>query len=163
MEGIARGLGRKVVQQAELEEILRKRYGDAVNKASLKLAAVPEGAGLLTAGGLQFPVIFVDNIFIFPGIPKAAQRKFSAIKSRFRDAPFLIRKVYLKAREEEIAHHLDSILRAFPRLLLGSYPATESADHHVTLTLESKDQTYLESAFRQLIDLLPEDRIVKLE
>jgi molybdenum cofactor synthesis domain-containing protein len=162
MAGIARGLGRKVVRDPKIEAIIQKEYG-AANEATLKLAEVPEGAELLMANGLHFPIVTIANIFIFPGIPRAAQRKFQAIKSLFQDTPFLIRRVYLKAREVEIAHHLHALLASFPHLLLGSYPAMDRADYHVTLTLESKDPAYLESAFHRLLELLPKEKIIKTE
>ncbi|HLB94832.1 MAG TPA: competence/damage-inducible protein A [Nitrospiria bacterium] len=161
--GIARGLGRKVVRDPQLEAIIKKEYGPSVNEASLKLAEVPEGAELLMADGLHFPIVTIANIYIFPGIPRATRRKFTAIKALFQDTPFFIKKVYLKEREEEIAHDLHAILKSFPHLLLGSYPVTDRTDYHVILTLESKDAAYLESAFRKLLELIPKDKIVKTE
>src|SRR3990170_8611135 len=73
--GIARGLGRKVVRDPQLEAIIKKEYGPSVNEASLKLAEVPEGAELLMADGLHFPIVTIANIYIFPGIPRATRRK----------------------------------------------------------------------------------------
>ncbi len=163
MAGIARGLGRKVVRDPKLEAIIQKKYNTAVNDALLKLAEVPEGAELEMGDRLNFPVVTIANIFIFPGIPRATQKNFAAIKSKFQEAPFFIKKIYLKVREDEIAADLHTILRAFPHLILGSYPVYEHKDYEVTLTLESKDAGYLESAFRQLVDLLPKDKMIKTE
>jgi len=36
-------------------------------------------------------------------------------------------------------------------------------EYRVKLTLESKDRDYLESAFRDLLELLPKDAVVKTE
>jgi molybdenum cofactor synthesis domain-containing protein len=163
MSGIARGLGRKVVRDPVLEAIIRKKYITELNDALLKLAEVPEGAELEMGDGLNFPVVTIANIYIFPGIPRATQKYFAAIKSKFLQAPFFIRKIYLKVREDEIASDLHKILRAFPHLILGSYPVFDHQDYHVTLTLESKDAGYLEAAFRQLVDLLPKEKLIKTE
>jgi FAD synthetase len=163
MAGIAKGLGCKVVRNPEMESLLQREYGDTVNEALLKLTETPQGAKLITAEDLHFPIVSVGNIYIFPGIPRATRRKFQAIKSLFQDVPFLIRRIYLKAREVEIAHHLHRLLQDFPKLLLGSYPESDRSDYHLTLTLESKDPVYLEAAFSQLLNLLPPDQIVKTE
>ena len=44
MEGIARGLGRKVILHPDIELKLRAFYGDKINRARLKMAEVPDGA-----------------------------------------------------------------------------------------------------------------------
>jgi len=62
-----------------------------------------------------------------------------------------------------IAEHLNSCLKLFPELLLGSYPRIGHAEYRVKLTLESKDPDYLKRAFDHLIELLPEDVVVKIE
>jgi len=163
ISGIAQGLGRKVVRHPELETIVRKIYGANANDAALKLAEVPEGTELIWENGLRFPVVMVANIFIFPGIPKTARRKFAAIKSRFQDKPFHLKKIYLKAREEQISGYLHQILKDYPELMLGSYPVLDNEGYTVILTLESKDPKYLNSAFHELSKLLPKDQIVKTE
>ena len=163
MVGIARGLGRKVIRYSELESIIRSKYSGVVNDAVLKLAEAPEGADLVSSSVLNFPVVTVQNIYIFPGIPRATQKFFGAIKDRFQDLPFFIRRIYLNVREDEIAADLHMVLKGFPHLLLGSYPVNDQPGVQVVLTLESKDAGYLDSAFRQLVELLPGNKIIKTE
>jgi molybdenum cofactor synthesis domain-containing protein len=163
IHGIASGLGREVIRHPVIASYLRDRYGSSVNEAVLKLAEIPEGAELIEDNGLHFPVILVSNFYLFPGIPRLVQKKFTAIRERFRDAPFRIRRVFLDAGEEAIAHHLHSLLQSFPGLLLGSYPATQSGVHRVVLTLESKDPAYLESACKELLRRLPAETIRRTE
>lgn len=163
MAGIATGFGRKVVRDGELEAYIKSRYGPDLNEASLKLAEIPEGAQLIRAEGIRFPVVAIANVFIFPGIPDVARRKFDAIKERFQDEPFHIRRIHLNVREEDIAHHLHRLLELYPGLLLGSYPATKPGETRVVLTLESKDPDSLESAFRELMRFLPEGNVLKAE
>jgi hypothetical protein len=70
--------------------------------------------------------------------------------------------VYVNARESDFAHLLDTVLRAFPELMLGSYPEVANPNYRVKLTLESKDPAYLERACAHLLALLPADTICKL-
>ena len=72
----------------------------------------------------------------------------------FREAPFHLQEIYLRADEGQIAEILHRVLRDFPDLLLGSYPYFDNPVYSIKLTLESKDTAYLERAHRLLIDEL---------
>jgi len=163
MEGVARGLDRRVVRHAFLEEKIREFSGDTVNDARLKMADVPEGAELIFEGDLAFPTVKVENIYILPGIPEIFRDKFNAIKSRFATDPYFLRVVYTRGAETTIARYLNDTLAAFPLLLLGSYPKLSDPEYRVRVTLESKDEEYLNRAFKHLMDRLPSDIVVRTE
>jgi molybdenum cofactor synthesis domain-containing protein len=161
MEGIALGFGQKIRRNAELEVALRGYYDADLVEANLRMADVPEGARLIGGPGLWFPVIVVENVFIFPGVPEIFQRKFKRIHEMFREKPYHLRQVYLRADEGQIAAILHEVLARFPDLLLGSYPYFDDRAYSIKLTLESKDPAYLEAAHDALlgelarIDLVP--------
>jgi hypothetical protein len=69
----------------------------------------------------------------------------------FRDAPYHLREVYLRADEGQIAAILHQVLARFPDLLLGSYPYFDDRAYTVKLTLESKDPSYVDAAHQMLI------------
>jgi FAD synthetase len=156
IEGIARAFGRRVIRSPELEEILRHRYAGELNDARLRLTEVPEGAVLISEDGLWLPAVTVENVYIFPGIPDLLRRKFDSIKDRFREEPYVLRKVYVKESEGNIAAHLNTLVQQFPELMLGSYPDLYNPHYKVMLTLESKDALYVETALTRLLTLLPE-------
>ncbi|MGH7967033.1 MAG: competence/damage-inducible protein A, partial [Candidatus Binatia bacterium] len=54
-------------------------------------------------------------------------------------------------------------LREYPDLLLGSYPKINDAEYRVKITLESKNQNYVERACQHLLLLLPQGCVVKTE
>ena len=72
----------------------------------------------------------------------------------FRDTPYHLREVYLRADEGQIADILRSVLARFPDLLLGSYPYFDERSYSVKLTLESKDAVYLDAAHEMLLEEL---------
>src|SRR6185436_13112521 len=154
MDGIALAFNQKVRRHPELESILRRYYSDDLLEANLRMADVPEGARLVGGKGAWFPVVAVENVFIFPGVPEILQRKFERIKEMFREAPYHLREVYLCADEGQIADLLHRVLAAFPELLLGSYPYINNPAYSVKLTLESKDSAYLEGAHALLLSEL---------
>jgi molybdenum cofactor synthesis domain-containing protein len=163
MEGIARGLGRRVIRHPFLEEKIREFSGEKINAARLKMSEVPEGAELIFGGELNFPCVQVENIYILPGIPELFRDKFLAIKARFAVDPYFMRVVYTRANESAIAGHLNDTLAAFPLLQLGSYPKLSDPEYSVRVTLESKDREYLNRAFEHLVRQLPADIIVRTE
>jgi molybdenum cofactor synthesis domain-containing protein len=154
MEGIARGFGQKIQRNPELEAALRGYYAAELVEPNLRMADVPEDARLIGGPGLWFPVIVVENVFIFPGVPEIFQRKFRRIRELFREKPYHLQQVFLRADEGQIAAILNDVLSRFPDLLLGSYPYFDDRAYSIKLTLESKDASYLEAAHKALLDEL---------
>ena len=154
MNGIAAAFGVQIRRNSELESNIRNFYAPELIDGNLRMADVPEGARLLGGKGLWFPVIAVENVYIFPGVPEILRKKFDRIKETFRDAPFYLREIYLKADEGQIAATLHDVLAEFPSLLLGSYPYFDNPDYSIKLTLESKDSAYLERAHASLVSQL---------
>lgn len=161
--GIAQGLGLRVVRHPDLERKIREYIQGDLNDAHWKMAEVPEGAELIYGGKLNFPAVHIGNVFIFPGIPELLRDKFTAVKQLFAVDPYHLRVVYVNAFETVIAPHLNATLSAFPDLLLGSYPKLNHPDYSVRVTLESKDQTYLEEAWADLLARLPASIVVRTE
>jgi len=163
MEGVAQGLNRKVIRHPAIEGRIREVYKDKINDARLKLSEVPEGTELIVDGRLGFPTIKCENVYILPGIPEILEQKFHAIRERFAASPYFLRVVYTTEGEGAIAEHLNATLAEFPELLLGSYPKIGDPEYAVKLTLESKDEAYVDGALRHLLALLPRDGIVRTE
>ena len=163
IEGIALGLGRKVVRNAVMEQKLREIFGGRVNESRLKMADIPEGGEMVFEGGTNFPTLKVENIYILPGIPELFEAKIGAIKGRFATDPFHLRVVYTSEMETSIAEFLNQTLEVFPDLLLGSYPKYGDSDYRVRLTLESKDADYVERALAHLLRLLPAAWVLRTE
>ena len=151
MDGIAAAFGRKIQRHPELEVALRNYYSEDVLEPNLRMADIPEGARLVGGKGMWFPVIAMDNVYIFPGVPEIFRRKFERIREMFREAPFYLREVYLRADEGLIAGILHQTMANFPELMLGSYPYFDNQAYSIKLTLESKDLAYLERAHRTLL------------
>jgi molybdenum cofactor synthesis domain-containing protein len=162
MDGIAAAFGHAIRRHPELETVLRQYYRQDLIAANLRMADVPEGARLVGGKGLWFPVIAVANVYIFPGVPEILQRKFDRIKEMFREAPFYMEEVYLRADEGQIAGILHQVLAEFPDLLLGSYPYFDNPRYSIKLTLESKDRGYLSRAHALLLEELAKVRLIPL-
>lgn len=164
IEGVALALDRTVIRHPQLEAKLRAYLnGRPANDAYLKMAEAPDGAELIADGGVRFPTIKVDNVYVLPGIPDIFRQKFLALKGRFVADPYHLKVLYTREYESVVAGFLNETLRAFPDLMLGSYPRNDDPEYRVKITLESKDERYVERAFRHLLTLLPRECVVKTE
>jgi molybdenum cofactor synthesis domain-containing protein len=162
IDGIAHGFGLKLVRHPDIERRMRQRLGNQVNEARLRMANVPEGAKLLATEALFAPIVNIRNVYIFPGIPSILQERFHAIKEMFRDAPYYLKNVYVRYGEGVIAEMLNELLVKFPQLMLGSYPVLDVPEYKVKVTLESKDQSYLDQALQAFVASLPNDAVHRI-
>jgi FAD synthetase len=163
MDGVAKAFGLPTRIYESIVERIERAQGKAVNDSLLKMAALPADAVLIDAGDLWFPVVVVHNVYVFPGIPELLRRKFESIRGRFQGVPFVLRRVYVRRRESDIAADLHALLAEFPELLLGSYPRIGEPEFHVLLTLESRDSLYVQRALDSLLARLPQDAVHKVE
>jgi molybdenum cofactor synthesis domain-containing protein len=163
LEAVAKAFDRPIVENASMMERMERAQGKPPNESQRKMALIPEDAVLIDSGDLWFPVVVVENVHIFPGIPELLQKKFQSIRERFRGVPFHLRRVFVTLREHDIAHSLNDLLGEFPELMLGSYPRIGEEHYRVLLTLESRDGDYLDRAIASLLDRLPSDGVHKVE
>jgi molybdenum cofactor synthesis domain-containing protein len=161
--GIARAFNRPVIRHPELEAKIRSYFGDEADESRLRMADVPEGAELIPAADLRWPVLACGNVYILPGVPELFRRKFAAIRERFRVEPFFARVVYTQEDEFDIAQRLQEIADAHPQVGIGSYPNFSTPEYRVKLTLESKDAAALEAAYAALLAALDRERLVRSE
>jgi molybdenum cofactor synthesis domain-containing protein len=163
MDAIALAFERTLEPSISMLERIERHQGEAPNESQRKMAMIPSGAQVIDSGDLWFPVVIVENVHIFPGIPKLLQKKFHSIKDRFRGVPFQLSRIYVTKRESDIADQLNELLVEFPDLMLGSYPKIEERDYRVLLTLESRDGDYLMRAQESLLARLTDDAVFKVE
>ncbi len=161
--GIARAFGVEVVRNPELERVLRAHFGARLTPAVEKMADVPRGIDLLYDDEIPWPILRFRNVFIFPGVPRLLRSRFVAIRERFRASPILSRHLYLRLGEEEIADLLLNFNAAHPRLRLGSYPIVDRRDYQVVVTLESRHEKELDAGQAELVGLLPDGAIVRID
>ena len=163
LDGIAQAFGRPLELNPSIVQRIERAQGSTANESQLKMARIPADSTLLDSGDLWFPVIIVENVHIFPGIPELLRKKFESIRERFRGVPFLLKRVYVRLRESDIAQDLHELLGEYPELMLGSYPKIGEERFHVLLTLESRDAGYLQRALDSLLGRLGEAAVYKVE
>ena len=161
--GIATAFDCEVVHAPELRALVEKHIGHDAASPYFKMAEVPDGAELVDGGSSNFPTVLMRNVYILPGIPEIFEKKVAALAGRFQTRPYFLRQVLVNENEARIAEYLNATLEAFPELMLGSYPKLSHPEYSVRLTLESKDESYLDSALDDLVGRMPAEYIVRIE
>ena len=162
IEGVARGMGLKLVRHPMLVAILERHFRDRLTEAHLRMAEMPEGADLVGGEMVRFPTILMRDVYILPGVPEIFRQKFEAIRERFRDEPIHLSNVFVAIGEGVLADYLNGLLADYPNLLLGSYPELSNPEYKVKVTLESRDRGYLEGALAEFLRRLPAGALVRV-
>lgn len=162
---VARALGRRLVRDATLEARLRAHFGDRTTEGHLRMAELPEGGELVEDGGISWPVLRVDNVWVLPGVPMVFQKKLRTLRARLAgdEAAFLSRAIYLLADEGEIAALLVRVERAHEGVSVGSYPRFDAADHSVKVTFDGRDPSRVLAALEACLAELPTQAVVRVE
>jgi molybdenum cofactor synthesis domain-containing protein len=161
MDGIAVGFGVKVIEHSELREMIAQAVGGTLSPSHLKMAQVPDGAELV-GDHKHFPTVRMRNVYVLPGIPEIFEAKIAGLRERFAGEPYHLRQILVSVSETRIADFLNETLAEFPELMLGSYPKFANEEYSVRLTLESKNEDYLEAALADLVGRMPETYIVEV-
>lgn len=147
---IAAAFGVPVVTEPRLEAEIRRHYADRLTEDHLLMARVPQGAELIEVEGLYYPQVCFRNVHIFPGVPQLLEFKFHAIKARFQAEPMVLREIFMKADEGVIASLLRETDARFSGVLIGSYPSFFRKDYSLKVTLEGREASQVEAAWREL-------------
>lgn len=163
LAGLARAFDVPLRRDPELARLIGAFYGERVNESLLRMADLPANATLLHEPPLKIPVVRVANIYVLPGEPGIFRRKFTAIRERFRRAPFHLRKVFTSLDEGDIAVDLEEAERRFG-VAVGSYPRyDEGAPYRVMVTLEGKERERVDEAVAWLLGRVPKEGVVRVE
>ena len=121
---------------------------DLESNAAYRMAKVPLNTELIpTSRG--FPQVKVNNVFIFPGIPKLLKSKFAAIEHLLIGEEKFHAKVYLNTHESPIALQLTDVQERNPDVELGSYPRMDE-EPSLILTVQGKNKERVAAVQKEL-------------
>ena len=162
LQAVALAFDRPHERNDDLADIIERHFKERTTDAHLRMADLPNGTELLTGGEIAWPVICVENLYLFPGVPELFRIKFEAIAERFREGAFFLRSMYLRADEGTIAESLAQLETTFP-VSVGSYPRLRQSDYKVRITIESKRSTAVNEATEYLVNILGPASIVRVD
>lgn len=149
-DAVARAFGVPIGHDPKAVEILLayfKEMGREPNEARMRMARVPEGAVLIDNPVSKAPGFQMGNVFVMAGVPKIMNAMMDNVAGRLtRGVPMQSRTVEFRGGEGDAAKPLGEIQKAFPGVVIGSYPFQAPDGFATNLVLRSRDEAALEQA-----------------
>jgi FAD synthetase len=179
--GVAHAFNRDIEVNKELARILlnincANNISDVDANPALKMAQIPQLSNLIYLKPTErrhdpsvicpntFPIVKVDNVYIFPGIPKYFEFAVTNLEHLFKNPDgdkFYTRELYLSSAELDIVPVLNHTVDKFKgSVVFGSYPQLGSDVYMTKVVLESMSSQQLEEAESYLRMKLPPRTVV---
>jgi molybdenum cofactor synthesis domain-containing protein len=157
-EGVAGGFGVPCEEVAEVARRLRERFGPrGLGDYAARWACLPVGAEPLENPLGGAPGFVVENVFVFPGLPREMEAIFDSVADRFRGRAIATWRRSYRTGEGQIVTVLEEATRRHPGVRVGSYPRFLPDGPEVEVVLKSSDsealteaRSWLESALEEL-------------
>lgn len=146
--GVARAFGRELVLfERELAEFEQRREV-TLTPGQREMWRLPAGSGLIWGKGVTAPGFFVDNVYVFAGVPVVMQAMWGSVADRFVGVPLHVVRFESHARESLFAPVMAQFIARYPQLQFGSYPRLETG-WHVSITVRGEDRALVEDVARE--------------
>ena len=164
MESVARAFGVGVVVAPELEQLIRRYYGERCTEGHLLMARVPEGARLISTEAVPWPTVVMRNVWVLPGVPEVFRMKLPHVRGELGvSAPFVSLAVFTTLDEGDIKELLDRVVAAHPEVEVGSYPKWHDPEYRTKLTFDGTDPARVSAARDAFLVELPAETLVRTE
>jgi len=154
-EAIARATGRRLVFNEEAAKAIELAYKRKPTETQLIMAYLPEGCRLIGNEQTGAPGFIVDNIYVFPGIPRLLHAMFELVAGEFQRGKFFEESIKVMCGESRFAHILREAKEKFPDVKIGSYPKYEDIAW-VEVRVRGRDQGKVKEAVYWLTPRLKE-------
>ncbi len=149
---VARAFGVALVRDPVALALLEKHYeGRDLNDARLKMADIPDGAGLIHNPVSAAPGFQIENVFVLAGVPSIMEAMFEGIKERLTGGE-KVASITITAfiPEGDLAGPFGRLQEEFPAVEMGSYPFFRGGRLGSSLVLRSADGPALAAAAERL-------------
>lgn len=139
---VAKAFGVPLIRNPEAVRRLRAHYADpaALNAARLRMADIPEGAGLIDNPVSKAPGFRIANVHVMAGIPAIMHAMFGGLRDSLARGPRLMsRTLDAELAEGLMAARLAAIQRAHPAVEIGSYPHLRDGRPGAAIVLRAVD------------------------
>ncbi|WP_341358373.1 molybdopterin-binding protein [Georgenia sp. M64] len=149
------GVGIDVREDARaiLEAALVAR-GRTATSDQLRMARIPDGAGLIVNDLSGAPGFSIGNVHVMAGVPSIFVAMLTTILPTLEaGAPRLSREVRFAVGEGRIASPLRELAEAMPDLSVGSYPFREGELYGTNIVVRGTDEALLDEAVARLEEI----------
>ena len=157
IDAVAQAFGVRVVVHPRARAILTEYYATrgGLNEGRLRMARVPEGAGLIENEATGAPGIRMGNVFVLAGVPRIALNMLDALTGTLEGGkPMLSHTIGSMVAESEVAATLLAMERAHPGCQIGSYPFFRDGTVGANFVIRSTDPHQLNLCAGALLEAL---------
>jgi molybdenum cofactor synthesis domain-containing protein len=153
---IAKAFGVPLIEHPDIAAMIRRRESPPEIMASrLRMALVPQGAGLIENSTGGPPGFFIDNVYVMAGIPAVMRVMLPNLATRLKGGAVLqSRSITVYLGESAIAAPLSKLQADYPEVDIGSYPFTRDGRYGTTLVMRSTDVQLLDTVRTKLAELI---------
>jgi molybdenum cofactor synthesis domain-containing protein len=134
----------------EISEVaagLRERFEPrGLADYAAKWAKLPRGADPIPNPLGGAPGFSLENVHVFPGLPREMEAMFDSIANRFQGRPIASWRRRYRTGEGQIVRVLEEAVRLHPSVTVGSYPRFLADGPEVEVVLKSADDEALARA-----------------
>jgi molybdenum cofactor synthesis domain-containing protein len=148
VDAIAAALGLPVVVHAGARALLEMHYAErgGLTDARLRMARVPDGAGLIENPMSGAPGIRIGNIMILAGVPHIAAMMLDSLTGTLEGGrPVVSATLGCLAPESEVADMLAATEKAHQGCQIGSYPFFREGTVGANFVIRSTDEVRLKA------------------
>ena len=153
-EAVAKAFDVALVKNPEAYQTLVKHYGDEsqMNDGRVKMAFIPEGAGLIDNPVSAAPGFVIGNVHVMAGVPKIMQGMLNNVIPTLEGGDIIkSRQIVINQPESAVAETLAKIEEDFKGVDVGSYPRYKDGAPEVTIIMRSTDEDMLDRAYQSLL------------
>ena len=153
VDAIAAAHGVPVVVHPDARTVLERHYATrgGVTEARLRMARVPEGAGLIENAMSGAPGIRFGNVFILAGVPHIAGLMLESLTGTLEGGDLVVsRTIGCWVPESEIADMLGATERAHAGCQIGSYPFFREGRVGANFVVRSTDPAIVDAVVADL-------------
>lgn len=154
---IAAAFGRHIDVRADARALLAAHYrnsGTELNAARLRMARIPDGAGLIENPVSIAPGFTVENVHVMAGVPSVFQAMVASVLPTLTGgSPLLSQSLRIDRGEGDIAGPLANLASKFADLSIGSYPFQKHGAFGSNIVIRGTDGAQIDAAMTQLSEM----------
>ncbi len=146
VDAVAQALGVPVVVHPVARKVLEEYYESrgGINEARLRMARVPEGAGLIENRISGAPGIQAGNVYLMAGVPSITAQMLDGLTGKLEGGlPLVATTVGCWVAESEVADLLRETEKSHPGCQIGSYPFFREGKVGANFVIRSTDEALL--------------------
>ena len=155
-EAVARAFGVELVEHPKIAAFIRSRPASPeILAARMRMALVPQGAGLIENDSGSTPGFYKDNVYVLAGIPHVMRLMLATVETMLTGGAVVqSRSVRAYTGESAIAKQLGELQKQYPSVDLGSYPFVIDGRIGTTLVARGTQVDVLEEVVAKIEAML---------